>query len=69
MDSGSRAVPVWVKATTWSVAIGVAALGVVLSVVLSSVWPLVAFLGLALPMMPVRESRPARVDVPGSEPG
>ncbi|WP_109208621.1 MULTISPECIES: hypothetical protein [Microbacterium] len=69
MDSGSRVVPVWVKATTWSVAIGVAALGVVLSVALSSVWPLVAFLGLALPMVPVRASRSARVEVSGSEPG
>ncbi|MBD7957117.1 hypothetical protein H9651_05670 [Microbacterium sp. Sa4CUA7] len=49
----------WLSAAVWSLAIGVAVVGVVLAVVLSSFWPLLAFAGLAVPMMPVGVRRGA----------
>ena len=53
-------VPTWVKVTVWSIAIGLAVLGVVLAVVSSSFLPLIMFAGLAVPMMPIGSLRPSR---------
>ncbi|QEV99156.1 hypothetical protein F6J84_02835 [Microbacterium caowuchunii] len=59
--NGSRAgVPMWLRAVTWVLAIGLAILGIVLAVVTGSFWPLLAFAGLALPMIPVGTSRTTR---------
>jgi hypothetical protein len=66
MSSRSDEVRMWVKATVWSLAITFAVAGVVLSVVLGSLWPLVAFSGLAVPMIPVTASRRARTGASGS---
>ncbi|KAA9133798.1 hypothetical protein [Microbacterium caowuchunii] len=56
--NGSRTdVPTWLRAVTWSLAIGLAILGIVLAVVTGGFWPLLAFAGLALPMFPVGMSR------------
>ncbi|MFE5410205.1 hypothetical protein [Microbacterium sp. NPDC056569] len=60
MGTRSDEAPRWVKALVWSLAIAFAIVGVVLSVVLSSVWPLVVFFGLAVPMIPMGSFRPRR---------
>lgn len=58
-------VPTWLRVLVWSIAIALAIVGIVLAVVSSSFWPLIAFAGLAVPMMPigsVRSSRRAATD-------
>lgn len=54
------AVPAWVNAVVWSIAIGLAIVGIVLAAVSSSFWPLIAFAGLAVPMMPIGSMRSSR---------
>ncbi len=56
----SSAVPAWVRVVVWSIAIGLAVLGVVLAIVSSSLWPLIAFAGLALPMFPIGTPRTSK---------
>lgn len=46
-------VPVWLRTVVWSIAIGLAIVGIVLAVVSGNIWSLIAFAGLALPMVPV----------------
>ncbi|MFC3274494.1 hypothetical protein ACFOE1_09315 [Agromyces mediolanus] len=58
-------VPSWSIVVSWSFAVGLAILGIVLAVVSNSFWPLIAFAGLAIPMTPVgswRSSRRAHAD-------
>lgn len=45
--------PRWVPVVVWSIALTLAAVGIVVAIVTSSVWPLVAFAGLAIPMLPI----------------
>ncbi|KZE89255.1 hypothetical protein [Microbacterium sp. TNHR37B] len=45
--------PWWIAVTLWVLAVAVAAVGVAVAIASSSVWPLVAFAGLFLPMIPV----------------
>ncbi|MFT4281584.1 hypothetical protein [Microbacterium sp.] len=44
--------PRWVVVTMWVLAVAVAAVGVAVAIASSSAWPLVAFAGLFLPMIP-----------------
>lgn len=50
--------PRWVPIVVWSIALSLAAVGVVLAIVTSSLWPLLAFAGLAIPMLPIGGRRP-----------
>lgn len=59
----SAAVPRWLKITVWSIAIVIALLGVVLALVSNSIWPLIAFAGLAIPMFPITTARTSRKSV------
>lgn len=45
--------PRWVTVVVWSIALSLAAVGIVLAIVTSSLWPLLAFAGLAIPMLPI----------------
>ncbi|WP_394279915.1 hypothetical protein [Microbacterium sp.] len=61
MSSGKQsAVPAWLKVVMWSIAIGLAIVGIVWAVASSSFWPLIAFAGLAVPMMPIGSTRSSR---------
>lgn len=61
MSSGKQsAVPAWLKVVVWSIAISLAIVGIVLAVASSSFWPLIAFAGLAVPMMPIGSMRSSR---------
>ncbi|ANG84228.1 MULTISPECIES: hypothetical protein [Microbacterium] len=53
-------VPTWLRVLVWSIAIALAIVGIVLAVVSSSFWPLIAFAGLAVPMMPIGSMRSSR---------
>jgi hypothetical protein len=46
-------VPRWVKVVVWSIVVSLAVLGIVLAIVSNSFWPLIAFAGLAIPMLPL----------------
>lgn len=52
--------PTWLRVVVWSIAIGLAIVGIALAVVSSSFWPLIAFAGLAVPMMPIGSMRSSR---------
>ena len=54
--TGSTA-PTGVKVVMWALAIGVAAVGIVAAVASGSWWPLIAFAGLFLPMLPIASPR------------
>ncbi|MDY0828316.1 hypothetical protein SK224_04160 [Microbacterium sp. BG28] len=53
MASASTDVPAWLRVVVWSLALGLAVLGVALALTAASWWPLVAFLGLAIPLLPI----------------
>lgn len=56
------AIPTWLRVVVWSVAIVLALVGMVLAVVSSSFWPLIAFAGLAVPIGSMRPLRRASAD-------
>jgi uncharacterized membrane protein len=61
MSSAMQAgAPTWLRVVVWSIAIGLAIVGIALAVVSSSFWPLIAFAGLAVPMMPIGSMRSSR---------
>ncbi|GAB3150148.1 hypothetical protein GCM10027058_13900 [Microbacterium neimengense] len=60
MAFASPDVPVWLDAAVWSLALGLAVLGIALALVAASWWPLVAFLGLAVPLLPISAARSRR---------
>lgn len=49
----SATIAFWFKVTFWSIAITLAALGIVLSVMSATWWPLLFFAALALPLFPI----------------
>ncbi|QCQ17398.1 hypothetical protein [Microbacterium sp. RG1] len=53
MASASTDVPAWLRVVVWSLALGLAVLGVALALAAASWWPLVALLGLAIPLLPI----------------
>ncbi|MDR6200015.1 hypothetical protein QE374_001924 [Microbacterium sp. SORGH_AS428] len=53
MDAVSPAVPAWLRVVVWSLALELAVLGVALALAAASWWPLVALLGLAVPLLPI----------------
>ncbi|WP_431798576.1 hypothetical protein [Microbacterium kunmingense] len=59
MASARDAVPRGLRVTVWTLALCFAVLGVVLFLVTGSGWPLVAFLGVAVPMVPLGRRRGA----------
>lgn len=61
ISAKQSAVPTWLKVVVWSIAIGLAILGIVLAIVASSFWPLITFAGLAVPMMPIELPSSRRV--------
>ncbi|WP_344226700.1 hypothetical protein [Microbacterium binotii] len=60
MASASTDVPVWLRVVVWSLALGLAAVGAALALAAASWWPLVAFLGLAIPLLPTSATRSRR---------
>ncbi|HOA86173.1 MAG TPA: hypothetical protein PKH61_02065 [Microbacteriaceae bacterium] len=58
--------PAWLLALVWSIAIVLAFVGTVLAIASGSVWPLVAFAGLAVPMMPIGSRRSSRQGAAGT---
>lgn len=60
MSARTSSVPLGVRIAVWSLAAAIAATGLALSIVSGSALPLVAFAGLALPMIPVGTPRTAR---------
>lgn len=53
MDAVSPDVHAWLRVAVWSLVLGLAMLGVALALVAASWWPLVALLGLAVPLLPI----------------
>ncbi|WP_243232282.1 hypothetical protein [Microbacterium sp. CIAB417] len=60
MASASTDVPAWLRVVVWSLALGLAVLGAALALAAASWWPLVAFLGLAIPLLPMSATRSRR---------
>jgi len=63
MVSASTDAPAWLRVAVWSFALALVVLGVVLALAAASWWPLVALLGLAVPLLPASATRSRR---PGS---